>query len=381
MRLNNTQINYFYGDSIFQGGLSALSGAVFTNTIFTSTSALSVINTGIGPALYVAQAAGNYDIASFYDLDGVEVLHVGNAAAAGAIGKIGINTSVPGAELTVNGAISSNNNITVQGGNSDQWNSNYTSFSTNSSNYDSVYTTYKTNSAAYTVVGNVVSTLSANGTFNLYLRNANLATLTNWTSAVSIPANINELTGGGPCIVSDILCIIKSRSLNAGVPTTGNLFSTRPGFALEDNSGNSFCSTATIGKAPVVGAYYRTANVVGTDSNTGRFTYNGGAARVVGATLPVYITTTLTSAVNGTAPTLPVNINGAFSNNGFHVKVDDEIMYVSNVTGGGASMTVLRGQLGTAQAPHDPGATVTTNIATNDMLLVDACFVMKRFDN
>jgi hypothetical protein len=122
MRINNTQTNYFYGDAVFQGGLSALSGASFTNTVFTTTSALSVINTGIGPALYVAQAPGNYDIASFYDKDGIEVLHVGNAPTPGSTGKIGINESNPGAELTVNGAISSNmdtivNELTVGKGN------------------------------------------------------------------------------------------------------------------------------------------------------------------------------------------------------------------------------------------------------------------------
>lgn len=133
MRINNTQTNYFYGDAVFQGGLSALSGATFTNTVFTSTSALSVINTGIGPALYVAQAAGNYDIASFYDKDGIEILHVGNAPTPGATGKIGINESFPGAELTVKGAISGSDGITVAGGNSTQWNSSYTTLNSISS--------------------------------------------------------------------------------------------------------------------------------------------------------------------------------------------------------------------------------------------------------
>ena len=134
MRINNTQTNYFYGDAVFQGGLSALSGATFTNTIFTTTSALSVVNTGVGPALYVSQAAGSYDVASFYDGDGVEVLHVGNALGGGdPKGKIGINESNPGAELTVNGNISANGTITAYGGNSTQWNSNYTTLNSISS--------------------------------------------------------------------------------------------------------------------------------------------------------------------------------------------------------------------------------------------------------
>jgi len=177
MRINNTQTNYFYGNAVFQGGLSALSGAVFTNTIFTSTSALSVINTGIGPALYVAQAPGDYDIASFYDKDGIEVLHVGNAPAPGAKGKIGINVSFPGAELTVNGAISGNDGITAAGGNSNNWNSVYTSFNTQSAANASVYTT--------------ANTMSANNASVYTTTNANSA---NWNEAYNRSTSYPQLT-------------------------------------------------------------------------------------------------------------------------------------------------------------------------------------------
>ena len=119
-----------------QGNLTALGTSTFQNTIFTTTSALSVVNLGRGPALYVFQASGPYDVASFYDGDGVEVLHVGNAQGGGnPLGQVGINTSYPSAELTVNGAISSNGVITVLGGNSNQWNSAYTNLVTNSATY------------------------------------------------------------------------------------------------------------------------------------------------------------------------------------------------------------------------------------------------------
>lgn len=93
------------GNLTVQGNISALGSATFANTIFTTTSALSVVNTGPGPALYVYQAAGPYDVASFYDGDGIEVLHVGNAGP-GSFGKVGINESVPNKELTVRGSIS-----------------------------------------------------------------------------------------------------------------------------------------------------------------------------------------------------------------------------------------------------------------------------------
>ena len=101
-----------YKDLTVHGNLTALGDSFFVNTIFTTTSALSVINVGKGPALYVYQAAGPYDVASFYDGDGIEVLHVGNAQPGGG-GFVGINESYPGAALTVNGAISSNGSISV----------------------------------------------------------------------------------------------------------------------------------------------------------------------------------------------------------------------------------------------------------------------------
>ncbi len=75
-----------------------------------------------------------------------------------------------------------------------------------------------------------------------------------------------------------------------------------------------------------------------------------------------------------------MNANNAFSGNDFHIKVDNEIMYVS-AGGSSTGMTIIRGQLGTVAASHALGATVTTNIATGDMLLADICFVIKRFNS
>ena len=145
----DTRYDVTFGQNVtINGNLTALGTSIFKNTIFTTTSALSVINTGPGPALYVYQAAGASDVASFYDGDGVEVLHVGNANM-GQGGKVGINESFPAAELTVSGAISANKDITVSGGNSNQWNSNYTTTNTNSANWSSVYTSVADNSAKY----------------------------------------------------------------------------------------------------------------------------------------------------------------------------------------------------------------------------------------
>jgi hypothetical protein len=88
------------------GRLSSLGVSYFANTVFSTTSAICAYNTGPGPALYVYQAAGPYDIASFYDGDGVEVLHIGNATPNGN-GFVGINNGDPNVELSVKGSISS----------------------------------------------------------------------------------------------------------------------------------------------------------------------------------------------------------------------------------------------------------------------------------
>ena len=216
----------------------------------------------------------------------------------------------------------------------------------------------------------------------MYARGINLASTVAWTSAVNIPANINELTGGGVCLVTDVACIIKNRTLNpSNIGTTGVLFSTPPSFGLEDTSGNSHSSALSIGAKPLSGNYSRTSNGVGVGNSNGKFTYNGGAARIVSSTLPVFLTANLSLSVNNITTSLPLtSANTNFSGNDFHVKVDNEIMYVSS-SGSTSTMTVARGQLGTTAADHLSGALVTTNVGLSNMLLIDACFTMKRFES
>lgn len=74
------------------GNLTATGTTTFANTVFSVTSALSVVHVGSGPALYVGNN-GDGDIASFYDLDqGIEVFHVG-----------GNNGSFPNVRITHSG--------------------------------------------------------------------------------------------------------------------------------------------------------------------------------------------------------------------------------------------------------------------------------------
>jgi hypothetical protein len=95
------------------GDLSASGNSYFANTIYSTTSALSVINIGTGTALFVGNI-GTGDIASFYDLDeNVEVLHVGGHDAIHP--NVGVKTSTPNKTFTVNGEISASGDIWTSG--------------------------------------------------------------------------------------------------------------------------------------------------------------------------------------------------------------------------------------------------------------------------
>ena len=95
------------GDLTILGSLSALGDFTFLDTIVTTSSALSVINGGTGPALYVEQTGSN-DIATFKD-DSTVALIIKDG------GNVGINTATPNERLTVSGNISASNNIYAGG--------------------------------------------------------------------------------------------------------------------------------------------------------------------------------------------------------------------------------------------------------------------------
>jgi hypothetical protein len=105
------------------GDLSCSGIQTFSNTVFSTTSALSVVHVGSGPAMWVGNN-GIGDIASFYDIDqNIEILHVGGNN--GSFPNVGIKTSSPNKDLTVNGELSASNTIWAANGNSNQWNSTY----------------------------------------------------------------------------------------------------------------------------------------------------------------------------------------------------------------------------------------------------------------
>ena len=140
------------------GKLSAIGGTYFADTVYTTTSALSVYHVGNGPALWVG-SIGTGDIASFYDADqNIEMLHIGGHD--GAYPNVGVKTSTPNVDFTVNGEISASEIIYDASGNSTQWNSVYTSVNGVSGNWDSVYTTVSSASSTWTITNNITADLN-----------------------------------------------------------------------------------------------------------------------------------------------------------------------------------------------------------------------------
>ena len=94
------------GDATITGNLSVIGDFTYLNTLVSVTSALSVVNSGTGPALYVEQTGIN-PIAQFVDRDGGTV-------TISDTGSVGIGTplgAIPTEKLTVTGNISASGTL------------------------------------------------------------------------------------------------------------------------------------------------------------------------------------------------------------------------------------------------------------------------------
>ena len=92
----------WHGTVNFTGNLNVAGSATFHNTEYTTTSSISVTNTGTGPALVVNQT-GEEAIAAFYDDNAIALYVDGKIGTAG---NVGIGTETPNVKLTVFGDIS-----------------------------------------------------------------------------------------------------------------------------------------------------------------------------------------------------------------------------------------------------------------------------------
>jgi len=93
------------GNTTVQGSLSVTGDFVYMDTIVSITSALSVVNSGTGPALYVQQD-GVQPIAHFVDSNGDDIIFADN-------GYVGLGVFNPGEKLTVVGNISASGTVTA----------------------------------------------------------------------------------------------------------------------------------------------------------------------------------------------------------------------------------------------------------------------------
>ena len=164
------------------GNLTSTGTQTFANTIFTTTSALSVVHYGEGAALWIGNN-GSGDIASFYDIDqNIEVLHVGGQNSSSP--NVGVKISGPNKDFTVNGEISSNNVIWDASGNSLLWNQAY-----------NIGTAYSLTSSTFLTSETDSQTLSFNeSTKDLSISNGNTVSLSALTDLVSVDAGVRSLT-------------------------------------------------------------------------------------------------------------------------------------------------------------------------------------------
>lgn len=104
---DSTKKLHVVGDVLINGTLSALKESYFVNTLFTTTSALSVLNTGTGPAI-VGTQTGDEAVMALYDEANIALYVDGRGATPG---YVGVKTTQPNKELTVLGDISASGRI------------------------------------------------------------------------------------------------------------------------------------------------------------------------------------------------------------------------------------------------------------------------------
>jgi hypothetical protein len=253
---------HFNGNVTVFGNLTATGTTTFANTVFSVTSALSVVHIGSGPALWVGND-GSGDIASFYDIDqGIEILHVGGNN--GTFPNVGVKTSAPNKTLTVAGEISATSDITTSGkiyiqgdGNSDQWNS---AFNT--------ATTYQNTSATFLAVS-VADTTYAKLSSNAFTYDPSVSSIDT--------INVNNIASG---IFSGVLGGNRNTASGRYSTVVGGFSSCATGFSTFVGTGSGSCATGDY--AIIVGGLRNTASGCYNTVGGGRLNSASGPGGVAG---------------------------------------------------------------------------------------------------
>lgn len=206
------------GDALINGSLSALSATFITSTI-TQTSALSVNNTGVGPALQVSQAGAQPIVRFLGDSTSITIDNTGSLSALNNLygnGKIvfgpgnastasysyvfgqnnndgnlnnvfilGSNVTAPAANYTYVNNLSAPGLLHAGGYSSTNWNSVYSNVNTTSSSWSSTYATTNANSATWNTGGGFTTAFTA------AISNSLSATPTHSLTAVSLSSNVD----------------------------------------------------------------------------------------------------------------------------------------------------------------------------------------------
>lgn len=213
-----TRIN---GNVTIFGDLSSTGTQTFANTVFSTTSALSVVHVGSGPAVWIGNN-GSGDIASFYDIDqDVEVFHIGGAN--GTYPNVGVKVSAPNKDFTVNGEISATGDIwttgrilsggqellsliqpsidslysTVNSNSATAWNYQGTDLKDLSANWESTYTTVNANSGKYENVSTTVQNTSGAWNYSTIVQIFSATGTATWTKPAGAKQVAVECVGGG----------------------------------------------------------------------------------------------------------------------------------------------------------------------------------------
>jgi hypothetical protein len=123
---------------------------------------------------------------------GVEVLHIGGAN--GDFPNVGVKTSAPNKDFTVNGEISASNTIWTSNGNSNNWNSVYSTYNANSANYTTI--NYVNNNflplSGGTVTGNVGIGTDPSTKLHIQGSSGELLRITDGTRSIYAGCDINQ---------------------------------------------------------------------------------------------------------------------------------------------------------------------------------------------